>query len=463
MIKDINNSEILKSNLSTVIELSYDGIFITDGEANTLYINKAYENISGLKRENVIGKNMRWLEDDGIVSASATLKVIKERRVITINQTFRTGKKALVTSTPIFNEDNKLILVITNVRDVSELVKLEREIEENKRKASLYKFKLEEMKFKIDNTKHVIAADKVMMETLNRALRVAKVDSTVLILGETGVGKEVIANIIWKNSKRDNKPFIRINCGTIPENLIESEFFGYEKGAFTGAKSEGKMGYFEIANNGTIFLDEIGELPLSMQVKFLRALQEETIMRIGGNKEIKINVRIIAATNRNLEKMVEEKLFREDLFYRLNVIPIMVPALRERQDDIIFLVKNFLKVFNEKYMCNKVIDSNVYEAFSQYQWPGNVRQLKNTIERMIVLSNDDLITVDDIPLKIKEEVRRDEFKDTFNIEKGLPLKKAVAELENKMIAEAYKKHGNVRGAAKELGIDPSTLVRKRNK
>lgn len=463
MIRDINNSEILKSNLSTVIELSYDGIFITDGEANTLYINKAYENISGLKRENVIGKNMRWLEDDGIVSTSATLRVIKERKVITINQTFRTGKKALVTSTPIFNEDNKLILVITNVRDVSELVKLEREIEENKRKASLYKYKLEEMKFNMDNNKPVIAADKVMMETLNRALRVAKVDSTVLILGETGVGKEVIANIIWKNSKRDNKPFVRLNCGTIPENLIESEFFGYEKGAFTGAKSEGKMGYFEIANNGTIFLDEIGELPLSMQVKLLRALQEETIMRIGSNKEIKINVRIIAATNRNLEKMVEEKLFREDLFYRLNVIPMMVPALRERQDDIIFLVKNFLKVFNEKYMCNKVIDSNVYEAFSQYQWPGNVRQLKNTIERMIVLSNDDLITVDDIPLKIKEEVRRDEFKDTFNIEKGLPLKKAVAELENKMIAEAYKKHGNVRGAAKELGIDPSTLVRKRNK
>lgn len=459
MIKDINNSEILKSNLSTLIELSYDGIFVTDGQANALYINKAYENISGLKRENVIGKNMRWLEDDGIVSTSATLKVLKERKVITINQTFRTGKKALVTSTPIFNEDNNIILVITNVRDVSKLVKLEREIEENKRKASLYKLKFEEMKLKLDNNTPVIAADKVMMETINRAQRVAKVDSTVLILGETGVGKEVIANIIWKNSKRDSKPFIRINCGTIPESLIESEFFGYEKGAFTGAKSEGKMGYFEIAKNGTIFLDEIGELPLSMQVKLLRVLQEETIMRIGGNKEIKINVRIIAATNRNLEKMVEEKKFREDLFYRLNVIPMTVPPLRERQDDIVFLVKTFLKKFNERYHCNKVINSCVFEVLVEYQWPGNVRELKNTIERMVVLNNDDLITKEDIPHKIKNSIK----KNTLKIPTGLSLKEAVSELEGKMINAAYSKHGNVRAAAKELGIDPSTLVRKRNK
>lgn len=459
MILDITNSDTLKGNLFTVVELSYDGIFITDNEANVLYMNKAYENISGLNRTNIIGKNMEKLVEDGVVSTSATLKVLRELKVVTINQTFKTGKKALVTGTPIFDKNNKLILVITNVRDVSELVKLELEIEENKRKASLYKLKLEEMKLKIDNNAPIIAADKVMMESLNRALRVAKVDSTVLILGETGVGKEVIANIICKNSKRENKPFIKINCGTIPENLIESEFFGYEKGAFTGAKSEGKMGYFEIANNGTIFLDEVGELPLSMQVKLLRVLQEETIMRIGSNKEIKIDVRIIAATNRNLEKLVEEKLFREDLFYRLNVIPMTVPPLRERQDDIIFLVKNFLKVFNEKYMCHKIIDSSVYEVFSEYSWPGNVRQLKNTIERMVVLSNNDLITVEDIPHKVRQLLKDH----TICVEEGLTLKEAVTRLEAKMINEAYNKHGNVRAAAKALGIDPSTLVRKRNK
>lgn len=459
MIKDINNCEILKSNLSTVIELSYDGIFITDDAANTLYINKAYENISGLRRENVIGKNTRWLEETGTISNSATLQAIRELKVVTINQTFKSGKKALVTSTPIFDKNNKLILVITNVRDVSELVKLERIIEEKKREASLYKFELEEMKLKIDDDKPIIAGDKAMMETLNRALRVAKVDSTVLISGETGAGKEVIANIIWRNSKREKKPFIKINCGTIPENLIESEFFGYEKGAFTGAKSEGKMGYFEIANNGTIFLDEVGELPLSMQVKLLRVLQEETIMRIGSNKEIKVNVRVIAATNRNLEKMVEEKTFREDLFYRLNVIPMNVPPLRKRPNDIIFLGKDFLRVFNEKYMSNKVIDSKVFEVFNEYSWPGNVRQLKNTIERMVVLSNGDLITIDDIPHKIKEGIK----KDTFRILTGLTLKEAVAELETKMINDAYNRHGNVRAAAKELGIDASTLVRKRKK
>lgn len=456
MVKDIYNSGILNENLSAVIELSYDGIFITDNEANVLYMNKAYESISELRREKIIGHNMRELEDQGLISISSSLRVISELKVVTVNQTFNNGKKVLVTSTPIFDRENNLILVVTNVRDISELVKLEQEIEENKKITSLYKSELKELKLKLESNKFIIAQDKVMMETLDRALRIARVDSTVLILGKTGVGKEVVANMIWKNGEREEKPFIRVNCAGIPENLIEIELFGYEEISISEGTVDGKPGYFEMANGGTIFLDEIGELPFKIQSRLLKVLQDGSIMRVGSSEEAKVDVRIIAATNRNLEKMVAEGLFREDLYYRINVIPIVVPDLSKRKDDIVFLTKKFLKLFNEKYNRNKVIDNSVVEVFNKYTWPGNVRQLKNTVERMVVLSNNDLITTYDIPENIMDEVEHC----AVRISGNLTLKEAVQKLEDQMIKSACNRCGNAKEAADELGINTSTLERK---
>lgn len=442
----IKNSQLLlKNNLEAVIESSYDGIFITDGNANALYVNKSYERIAGITKEEVLGKNTRDLEKSNIISKSATLIALKNRKAITLSQTFKTGKSVLVTSTPIFDESDNIILVVTNVRDISEL--------------EVLKLQLEELKSKIVGSCEIIAKHKSMTKLLENAKRIANVDTTVLILGETGVGKEGIAKYIYTNSQRAKKPYIKVNCGAIPENLLETEFFGYEKGAFTGAKNEGKAGLFELANNGTIFLDEVGELPLNMQVKLLRVLQEETITKIGGSKEIKIDVRIIAATNKDLEKLVEEGQFREDLYYRLNVIPILVPPLRERKDDILLLTKHFENHYNKKYNSNKKIDKTVIDILQNYNWPGNVRELKNTIERMILLNDDNTISMKDLPANILKQKEIE----IINRFESSTLKDAVSLLEYEMITKAYEKHKNVRDAAESLGIDSSTFVRKRQK
>jgi len=446
MEKKVKNSQlILKNNLEAVIESSYDGIFITDGNANALYVNKSYERIAGITKEEVLGKNMLDLEKSNIISKSATLIALRDKKITTLSQTFKTGKSVIVTSTPIFDENKNIILVVTNVRDISELEDL--------------KLQLEGLKSKIVGGCEIIAKHKSMTKLLENAKRIASVDTTVLILGETGVGKEGIAKYIYANSHRANKPYIKVNCGAIPENLLETEFFGYEKGAFTGAKNEGKAGLFELANDGTIFLDEIGELPLNMQVKLLRVLQEETITKIGGSKEIKIKVRIIAATNKDLEKLVEEGQFRDDLYYRLNVIPILVPPLRERKDDILLLTKHFECYYNKKYNSNKKIDNTVIDILHNYNWPGNVRELKNTIERMILLNDDNIISLKDLPANILKQKEIE----VINRFESSTLKDAVSLLEYEMITKAYEKHKNVRDAAEALGIDSSTFVRKRQK
>lgn len=450
-------AEKISKKLDAVIESSYDGIYITDGDANTLKINKAYERISGVKREEMIGSNMIQLEKEGYISESATLKVLKTKRIATINQEFKTGKKALVTSTPIVDEDGKISMVVTNVRDVTQLVKLKEQLGRNKELAKKYYSEIKEMRLQFLDTLNMVAEDEKMLETIEIARRVAKVDTTVLVLGETGVGKEEVAKFIHKNSHRKQKQFIKINCGAIPQNLIESELFGYEKGAFTGANKDGKMGLFEVANGGTLFLDEVGELSLEMQVKLLRVLQEQEIKRVGGTMSIKIDVRILAATNRDLEEMVRNKCFREDLYYRLNVVPLNILPLRERRGDIIPLIDYFFTHLNDKYAWNKEIDKDALQILYKYDWPGNVRELKNIVERIFIMSENNVITSKDLPKMIVGN------KSMVGPNETMPLKDAVAKLEKELIDQAFKKHKNVRSAAKSLGIDASTFVRKRKK
>ena len=297
-----------------------------------------------------------------------------------------------------------------------------------------------------------------MKRLMESALRAARHDTTVLISGETGVGKEVMASFIHRNSDRRKKKLVKVNCSAIPESLMESEFFGYEKGAFTGANVNGKIGLFEEADGGTLFLDEIGELPVNLQSKLLRVLQEQEIQRIGGVTPVKIDVRIIAATNRDLKEMAEQGLFRKDLYYRLNIIPLVVPALRERKEDLVPLANDFLDKLNLLYNENKRFSKEAYEAFGRYNWPGNVRELRNVIERVFVMTEGQLIRDTDLPAEIKA------VHDNASVVSGdHVLKFAVAKLEYAMIQEAFEKHGNVRDAAKALGIDASTFVRKRTK
>jgi len=443
-----------------IIECSYDGIYITDGKAKTIMCNKAYEKITGLNRKQMLGKNMRLIEKNGYISKSATLMVLKSKKSSTIEQEFETGKKVLVSSNPIFDSKGNISMVVTNVRDVTELYELKQQIGKNKELTDKYYLQVEAMRIQLASFPDIVAIDESMLELLEMAKKVAEVDTTVLLLGETGVGKEVIAKYIHKNSKRSCKSFIKINCGAILPSLIETEFFGYAKGAFTGANKQGKIGLFELSDNGTVFLDEIGELPYDVQVKLLRVLQENEIIRVGGTKIIKINVRVIAATNRDLSAMVQNKTFREDLFYRLNVIPITILPLRERKGDIEPLVLHFLKKNNKKYNYNKVMTSAAMEALIEYKWPGNVRELKNIIERIIIMSPGDKILRSDLPIKGGWNNNKTEF----DIEESSgTMKDMVEKVEAALIYKTFKKYNNVRDCAKELGIDAATFVRKRKR
>lgn len=452
--------EGLHIRIRDILDSSYDGIYITDGEANTIMVNKAYERIAGIKVEELIGRNMNDLVEEGYISKSATLLVLEEKKVITIEQNFKTGKKALVTSTPVFNCTGNITMVVTNVRDITELYELKEKLDEKENLTKKYSVELEAMKIELLKNNDLIAKDKKMLDIIQMAIRVAPIDTTVLITGETGVGKEEIAKLIYKNSNRKNKQFIKVNCGSIPKTLIEAELFGYEKGAFTGASKDGKIGLFEAADGGTIFLDEIGELPFDMQVKLLRVLQDGQFTRVGGVEEITVDIRILAATNRNLEEMVNEKLFREDLYYRLNIVPITIPPLRDRRDDIIPLIHYFLNKLNKKYNFNKVISSEALKILYTYEWKGNVRELRNIIERIMVMSEKDIINKVDLPKNI---LAFDKEQNMINEDEIVPLRQALNKVERHLLNIAFNTYGNVRDAAKALEIDPATFVRKRQK
>ena len=456
LIKDENYIK----RLEMIIETSFDGFYITDGKANTTLINKSYERVTGLKREDLLGRNMAEIVSSGIMSEATSFWVLQNKVPKTVYQLFNTGKSALVTSTPFFDENGEIKMIVSNVRDITELKELEEKIKQSKNENIKYRGIIEELKLQIASNEYIVAEDEEMLNLLLLAKRVARVDTTILIVGETGSGKEVLAKYIYNNSPRKDMPFIKINCGAIPENLIESEFFGYAEGAFTGASKCGKMGIFEAANNGTLLLDEVGELPLHMQVKLLRVLQDGQFERIGSNNIIKVDVRIIASTNRNLEQMIEKGLFREDLFYRLSVVPLKALPLRERKSSIIPLVEYFVKVYNEKYGMQKTISKEALKYLYEYNWPGNVRELRNLIEMLVVTTVNDVISANNLPINITENEKRNINISKNNIPK---LSDALDKIEKELIFKAFEKHGNVRAAAKELGIDPSTFVRKRKK
>ena len=286
---------------------------------------------------------------------------------------------------------------------------------------------------------------------------ISEVDSTVLISGESGTGKEMVVNEIYASSMRSYRPIIKVNCGAIPPALFESELFGYEDGAFTGARRKGKPGFFELAHMGTLFLDEVGELPLEMQVKLLRVLQEGEIIRIGGSKPISVDVRIIAATNRDLWEMTEEGTFRQDLYYRLNVINIEVPPLRQRRDDIIPLVMHMLERFNQKYGKHKEIPIELGKVLRELPWRGNVRELENLIENLVVLCPEDVLTPEHLPVRYQ---RGQNPASQVEIRGILPMKDMVRRAERQLIANAQAQYSSMQEVAKALGVDVSTISRK---
>lgn len=459
VLSELNQIKKLTQKLDTVLDSSYDGIYITDGKGITLRVNRSYERITGLQSGEFLGKNVEYLVEKGLISKACSTIVLEKKEVVTIEQKLSTGKTLLVTSTPIFDDNHMIEMVVTNVRDITELIRLKEAIEEKDRQVDQYNMELQMLKSQLHqkNQAQIETRNKDMKTLLETITRVASHDTTVLVTGETGVGKEVIVEYIHQHSLRAQEKLIKVNCGAIPETLIESELFGYEKGSFTGANSDGKIGLFEEANGGTLFLDEIAELPFNVQAKLLRVLQEQEIHRIGGVESIPINVRILAATNKNLEKLAQKGEFRTDLYYRLNIIPICIPPLRERREDIIPLATTFLNQLSQKYAMPKTMTKEVYDFLYAYQWPGNIRELKNLIERMYVMCQDARIYSSDLP----EHIKISKHASALTSDKS--LKEQVADLEKKLLDESYAEFGNVRDAARHLGIDASTFVRKRQK
>lgn len=454
----LNDLKETNRELSTIFENSYDGIYITDTNGKTLKTNTAIERITGIPKEYYIGKTVDELIQRGILQTSVTHKVLEEKRRVTVNQPNYAGKDTLMTGNPVLNEDGEIEKIVTNIRDLTELNELHRELKKVKDLNQKYKRELKKLQSLSKFANDVIIVSEQMDEIFGVIDRIANVDATVLILGETGVGKDVIAREIFRKSDRSKKgEFIKVNCGAIPPNLLESELFGYESGAFTGASQKGKPGLFELAHKGVMFLDEIGELPSELQVKLLRVIQENEIHRIGATKPIQVDVRIVAATNRDLKKMVSEGQFREDLYYRLNVIPIHVPPLRERRDDILPLVQFFLDKTNERYQFNKEFNHELNEFFYYYSWPGNVRELANLIERLVLTTGEDLITLEDLPL----EYRNDE--ESIPIFESLSLKEAVELTEKQLLQSACNKYRTTYEIAEALQTSQATVVRKLNK
>lgn len=455
-IARLNSQQYLYNEMLNKLK---DGIYITDELGTTTFVNDAFLNLSGLTRDQIIGKTVYDLRKYDILPNSCCAKVIETRGpVSTINHYYK-GQRCLVSGSPIFDENGNLVKTIAVIRDVTELDVLMKSItkEKNLFIKSDYDISTKEVHDPVE-----IINNTRMKNIYKKAKKLANVDSTILLLGETGVGKDFIATYIHSISKQSKGKFIKINCGAVPEHLLESEFFGYEEGAFTGAQKGGKKGLFEEANGGILYLDEIGDMPYTLQVKLLSALNDRMFYRIGGTSPIEFNARIITATNHDLKQLVEEKKFRADLYYRLNVVTFLIPPLRNRKEDIIPLATQFLEYYNNKYGKNSYFTPSCLENFLIYEWPGNIRELKNIIERLVLMTDKASIDTDLFNEHLMTADDNRSLSDLF-LSDHKTLKERTEEYEKEIIESTLAVSRNMREASSRLGIDISTLVRKKQK
>jgi len=448
----------LTRELDAIIDSSSDGLWICDADARVIRINSASERINHIRAEEVVGRQMSELLEQGFIDRSVTYEVLNTGKVCNLLQQ-RGERKLILTGTPVFDQDGELLRVVVSERDITEIDALQRNLQEQEAMKDQFRLQVLELQQEALESRKVIARSPCMVKALTQALKVSSANSTVLVLGESGVGKGLIADMIHKNSSRAEKPMIKINCGAIPESLIESELFGYEKGAFTGAQGS-KPGYFEMADGGLLFLDEIAELPLPSQVKLLRFLEDGRIMRLGGTRAKNVDVRILAATHRDLEAMVEQGRFRLDLYYRLNVIPIYVPAVRERRDCILPLIHYYLDLFGEEVGVRKRLTRAASDVLLDYHFPGNVRELMNICERLVVMTDTDLVDVDDLPSQIVNRVARESAASSEDWPEQMTLQQISESVERAVLQKCKKRYKNQARIAEALGVNQSTITRK---
>ncbi len=435
---------------------SHDGIFIVDKHGKLILANPAVINMIGADCRDLVGHTIADILESGIYEGSPSTEAAKTGKIYTGLVKTRSGVEIMSTSNPVFDKDGNLQYVISNCRPFSVIKSFFDKYIKKDIGLSGVNYQTD------DHSSKYVYASKSMKEIIERSSYAAKTSCAIMLLGNTGTGKGVMAKFIHENSTRVEEKFLELNCAALPENLLESELFGYEKGAFTGASNIGKQGLFEIANNGTIFLDEIGELPLQLQAKLLKVLDTGYLLRVGGTVYHKVNVRIISATNRNLHKMMREGLFREDLFYRLNVISIRIPALKERKNEIRDIINHLLEKTNEQYSTNKKIDENAYQILSEYSWPGNIRQLENFIQRAVVLSMDENnLEKEFISSLLSEEMIVDSDHESNDEIVDGSLKEYITRMEIDYIKRCISESGgSITEAADKLGIHRTAVYKK---
>lgn len=455
--------------LDELVQNPFMGVNITNGEGRVLFLNKTHYKITGHPPELYIGRTMKEITDDGLISESATLITLNTKQPTYMSQiSSHKNRFFQVTAIPVTDSSGTIKYVINYLIEVSDLVELRNQLHDAYNHNQELMTNNELLRKKLNRSGELVYQSTVMQNVVEAAAKVAEHDVSVLITGPSGAGKEMIANLLHAHSSRSNAPFVKINCAAIPEQLLESELFGYEPGAFTGGNPKGKKGLIETAHTGTLLLDEIGELPLNLQSKLLRVLQNHKLRHIGGNRDIDVDFRLITSTNADLKGMIHEKTFREDLYYRLNVIELKVPGLEERREDIVLLINHFLTISNAKHNTTKTYQKEALHYLTSCNYPGNVRELQNIVERTVVMSSGVIITLADAQLAaghLRPIFHESLPNDTLftDIENGKCLKDLVGEYEKWVLGQFQKKYKSGAKMAEALQTDQSTISRKLNR
>ncbi|MDO4472948.1 MAG: sigma 54-interacting transcriptional regulator [Bacillota bacterium] len=466
---NFKNTHLTLDQIIPILNVITDAVFIDDADGVCQWCNDACEEMYNIEYDEIVGRHVEDLEKSGIFTPSVTRRVLEEKREITIIHENRFGRRLLTTGSPVFvpmtsgewvaagegRYSRTIAFVLTTSRDITQIST----VQEQPDTPGSALLKAGNLDIPEDvGSSFIVSESEAMHNVMALTKKLASVNTTVLITGESGVGKGLIARRLHEEGVRWKKPFVTVNCGAIPENLIESELFGYVAGAFTGSRADGKQGLFKAAQDGTIFLDEISELPLNLQVKLLQVIQERQITPVGGTRPIPVDVRIISATNRNLEELVKEGRFREDLYYRLNVVPINVPSLRERPADIIPLIQMNIARCNRELGETKSMSPDALSILLKYPWPGNIRELQNIIERLVITTSHNVITEDDIFIFIKEAAEDNQinYADTS-------LAAALERAEKEILSRALENYKSTRAIARVLKVSQPTVVRKLNK
>ncbi|WP_053362626.1 sigma 54-interacting transcriptional regulator [Bacillus sp. FJAT-27251] len=469
LLHELAQLRSINEDLHAIIRFSSDGLFVVDRHGFVLEVNRAYEEMTGILAKEVVGKNIKDLVLNEYFDRSAASMALESKSKTTIIQLIKKQKYFVVTANPILDEQQEVKMVVTSVRDVTYLHHLEKQLRQaqqmNESLSNTLPLKRNEHPYSF------VYASPPMQKLYEKIKQVAPFPTNVLITGHSGTGKEVLASMLHQLSTSDRKTFVKVNCAAIPPELFESEMFGYASGSFTGARKEGKPGFFEQANHGTILLDEIGEIPLPLQVKLLRVLQEKAVTRIGDTKQRELSFRLICSTNQDLRQLVLEKKFRQDLWYRINVIHLEIPPLSERKADIPPLIEHFLNEFCQQYKIEKQIEPEVVQTLTNYAWPGNVRELRNVMEFLIVSTTSSFITSNDLPENIKNnwDFEHPSSNDELDFHmshspiistNNKSLKESLEEFEREQILIAVESSKSIRSAASLLGLDHASLIRK---